>query len=389
MNGYRSLVLVAGALCSTLTLAQASSATTAGLSVPADRLAADSTVRLADRTTGDLLVAGGRVEVDAPVDGDTTMAGRELRVRAPLARNVYVVGGRIHLDSEMGRNLRALGGQVELGSGARLAGHATIAAGDVSVRGPVQGSLNIVGGRALIDAAVNGDVTISARRIELGPQARIGGALRWRSQGELERHASSQVAGPIERMAQPNPGRERSSGLPRPGEREASTTGGRAAIGWLASIWWTVGLMVVAAVVLAGAPGLASEVARTWRQRTGASLLAGFVALVCIPVAVVILFVTVIGVPLALLALLLYLVLLPIGYVSSAIGLGQWGLSRWKSAAAGRTGWRIGATCVALVLLALLGAIPWLGALVGLAMLLIGLGAIMLQLWPRGTESSV
>jgi hypothetical protein len=138
----------------------------------------------------------------------------------------------------------------------------------------------------------------------------------------------------------------------------------------------------VAAVVLAAAPGLASEVARTWRQRTGISLLAGFVALVCIPVAVVILLITVIGMPLALLCLLLYFVLLPMGYVGSAIGLGQWALARWRSEAAGHLGWRIGATCLALVLLALLGAIPWLGGPVALAMLLIGLGAIMLQLWP-------
>jgi hypothetical protein len=364
-------VLIAGALCSTLALAEAPGAPAAGWPVAADRLAAGSTVRLAEHTTGDLLAAGGRVDVDAPVDGDTTLAGGELRVRAPLARNVYVAGGRVQLDSEMGRNLRAAGGQVELGSRARLAGHATIAGGDVSVRGPVQGSLSIAGGRALIDATVDGDVTVTAQQIELGPQARIGGALRWRSQGELQRHASAQVAGPIERLALHDPGRENSA------------SGAQGAIGWLAGALWTAGLMVVAAVVLAAAPGLASEVARTWRQRAGISLLAGFVALVCIPVAVVILIITVIGVPLALLSLLLYFVLLTMGYVGSAIGLGQWGLARWKSEAAGHLGWRIGATCLALVVLALLGAIPWLGGFVALAMLLTGLGAIMLQLWPR------
>jgi hypothetical protein len=369
MNRCGPIVLFAGALCSTLTLAQVSSAPPTGLPVPADRLAAGSTLRLAERSTGDLIAAGGRVEVDAPVDGDTMLAGGELRVRAPLARNLYVAGGRVQLDSEMGRNLRAAGGQVELGSSARLGGHATIAAGDVSVRGPIKGSLSIVGGRALIDATVDGDVTVTAGQIELGPQARIGGTLRWRSEGELQRHASAQVAGPIERLALRDLGRE----------ALASDAG---AFRWLAGAWWTVGLMVVAAVVLAAAPGLASEVARTWRQRTGTSLLAGFVALVCIPVAVVTLFVTVIGVPLALLALLLYFVLLPMGYLGSAIGLGQWGLARWRSEAAGNLGWRIGATCLALVVLALLGAIPWLGGLVGLAMLMIGLGAIMLQLWP-------
>lgn len=382
MNGFGAMAVVAGALCSTLALAQETSAPALSLSGAADRVVAGSTVRLAERIAGDLLAAGGRVEVSAPVDGDAVLAGGELRVNASLARNVYIAAGRVQLDGEMGRNLRAAGGQVELGSNSRLAGHATIAAGDVSVRGPVKGSLSIMGGRALIDSTVDGDVTVTANQIELGPQARIGGALRWRSQGELQRHALAQVAGPIERLA-PDPGREGSEGGPRGAGRELLPSVARHAIDLLAGTWWTIGMMVVAVVVLAAAPGLAFEVARTWRERTGASLLAGFIALICIPAAVVILFITVIGVPLALIALLLYVVLLPLGYVCSAIGLGQWGLARWRSEAAGHLGWRIGATCLALVVLALLGAIPWLGGLVGLAMLLIGLGAIMLQLWPR------
>jgi hypothetical protein len=374
---YATFVLIACALCSTLALAEASSAPGERLTVPADRIIAGPTVRLPERTVGDLIAAGGRVEVAEPVGGDAVLAGGELHVSGSLARNVYVAGGRVQLVGEMGRNLRAAGGQVELGSSARLAGNATIAAGDVSVRGPIKGSLSIAGGRVLIDSTVDGDVTVVAGQIELGPQARIGGALRWRSQGELQRHASSQVAGPIERLA-PMPGREGAAGW---------LSESRYAIGWLAGTWWTVGLMIVAAVLLAAVPGLASEVAQTWRERAGTSLLAGFVALVCIPVAVLILFVTVIGVPLALIALLLYFVLLPMGYVSSAIGLGQWGLARWKSDVVGHPGWRIGATSLALVLLALLGAVPRLGGVVALAALLVGLGAIVLQLWPRKTAA--
>jgi hypothetical protein len=126
----------------------------------------------------------------------------------------------------------------------------------------------------------------------------------------------------------------------------------------LAGAWWTLGLMAVAAVVLSAAPGLAASAAQTWGQRSGTSLLACFVALVCVPVAVVILFIMVIDVPLALMCLLLYVVLLPMGYLCSAIGLGQWGPARWRSQVAAHLGWRIGATCLALVLLALLGAIP-------------------------------
>lgn len=371
MNRYAVFLLAAGAL--SMAPALASGAAGPSPAVPADRIVAGPTVRLPEDTAGDLIAAGGRVELAARVGGDALVAGGELRVGGSMAGNVYVAGGRVHLDGEMARNLRAAGGQVELGSAASLAGNATIAAGDVSIRGPIKGSLSIAGGRALIDSTVEGDVNVTAGQIELGPQARIGGSLRWRSQGELQRHTSAQVAGPVVRLA-PVPGKDDSRAAPGESRNVAS---------WLAGLWWTVGMVVVAAVTLSVVPGLASEVGQTWRERAGISLLTGFVALVCIPVAMVLLFITVIGVPLALLALLLYCVLLPMGYVSSAIGLGQWGLARWKAEGAGHLGWRIGATSVALVLLALLGEVPWLGGLVALAALLVGLGAIVLQFWPR------
>lgn len=67
-----------------------------------------------------------------------------------------------------------------------------------------------------------------------------------------------------------------------------------------------------------------------------------------------------IGVPPAVLSRLLDCVLLRMEDVGSAVGLGQWltanwGLARWRSESAGRPGWRIGATCLALVLLMLPG----------------------------------
>jgi Putative transposase len=123
--------------------------------------------------------------------------------------------------------------------------------------------------------------------------------------------------------------------------------------------------------------------AQTLRERTGTSLLAGFIVLASVPAAVLVLLVRIIGVPLALPATLLYFVLLPLGYIAAAVGLRQWGLSRFRSAQAQRTGWRVGAALLALVLLGLLGQLPWIGGWIGFAALLLGLGAIVLQAWPR------
>lgn len=341
-----------------------------------DRFVAGSSPRVSDRTSGDLFVAGGRVEVSAPVDGDTVLAGGEVKLAGAVARNVYAAGGRLVIDTDLGRHLRAAAGQLELSSKARVAGNVVLAGGELSVHGPIKGSARLMGGKVLIDAPIDGDVNVSAGRVELGPNARLGGALRWRSDSDLQRDPAAQVAGPIERLAMPVP----------PAAREAARAHSertRRGTSWLAGAWWTLGLMLVAALLVAALPGTSVRVASTLRERTGMSLLAGFVALVCIPVAVLVLLISVIGVPLALLTLLLYLLLLPLGYLVSAMGLGHWALTRWRAADAGRTAWRIGAVLLALLLLALLGRIPFIGGWVAFAAVLAGLGAIVLQGWPR------
>ena len=383
MNTTRSWCAVVALACSATWLS-----VPAGAAVPVegpssgavvaneDRMVAGSSVRVVEPTPGDLMAAGGQVDVSAAVSGDVMIAGGEVRLDAAVARTVYAAGGRLQVDGELGRHLRAAGGQVELGPRSSVTGNVTVVGGDVSLRGPIGGSLRVAGGRVLIDSAIAGNVIAAGGRIELGPNARIAGALRWRSARELERHASAQVGGPVERLELPFPGGDRHRPADRADHRD------HAAWAWVAGAWWTAGMMLVAAMVLAAAPGVSARMARTLRERPGLCLLMGFVALVCIPVAIVILLLTVVGVPLALLAMLLYLLLIPLGYVATAIGLGAWGLGRWKSDMAGRIGWRIGAALLALVVLALLGQLPWAGALVALAALLAGLGAIVMQLVP-------
>jgi hypothetical protein len=124
-------------------------------------------------------------------------------------------------------------------------------------------------------------------------------------------------------------------------------------------------------------------VARTLTTRWAWSLLLGFIALVCIPVAALILMFTLIGVPLALLLIALYLALLLVGYVSTGIGLGAWALARIRSERTEATWWRIGFAVLGVLAISLLGRLPYVGGLVVFAGLLIGLGALLLQVRTR------
>lgn len=326
-------------------------------------------LRVDEPVPGDLFAAGGNVDVDVPVGGDAVLAGGNVRVNAGVGQNLYAAGGRLTVDAPVGRNLRAGGGQIDVGPKGTVAGNVTVGGGQVSLRGAVKGAISVSGGRVLIDAPVDGDVVSYAGQLRLGPNARVAGALRHR--GGLERDPAAQVAGAVE--AVPPPGRGAA------GARDAAPEGSR----WGGPGWfWTAGVMLLAAVLVAALPGTSRRVAELLRARVGPSLLWGFIAVVCIPVAALLLAATLIGLPLALLALLLYAALLLVGYAASGVAIGQWALLRTWPDAAGRTGWRIASAMAAVLALALLSSVPFVGALVALLAVLAGCGAIALLFAP-------
>ena len=331
-----------------------------------DLFIAGSSVTVDQPVTGDLIAMGGSVDVDAPVTGDAVITGAKVRLGADVAGSIYAVAGQLTINGKVGRNLRAAGGQTELGPKSEVAGNLSIAGGQVRMQGRVNGHVQAAGGRVFIDGPVGGDVLATAGHLELGPNARIAGKLRYSSNESLKQDPAAQVAGGVESLM---PALGRSAG------RDDGPKGRTGGIGWV----WTIGLIVLATALLAGLPRFYANVALTLSERPGLSVLLGFVLLVCTPFAVLIAFITLIGIPLGLLLTALYLALLPVGYVSAGIGLGDWGLRRLMPASASSLRWRIAAAALALVLLALAGWVPWLGWLIALAALLAGLGALLLQ----------
>jgi hypothetical protein len=215
----------------------------------------------------------------------------------------------------------------------------------------------------LIDGPVQGDVYVGAGALELGPGARIAGRLRYMGGEPLQRHEAAQVAGGVEQREMP-PRKER-----RPREVAGAVFG-----------VWTLGLMVLAAVLVGALPAFAARLSDTERARFGWSLLVGFLALAAAPAAIVLLLVTVVGIPLALLALLAYPLLLLLGYVASGIALGSLLLGGMRTARVARTGWRAAAGALGVLVLALAALVPWIGPFVALAALIAGMGALLLAL---------
>ncbi|HJV69014.1 polymer-forming cytoskeletal protein [Ideonella sp.] len=318
---------------------------------------------------GDLMAAGGTVEVLAEVGGDALLLGGTLRLDAAVRQSLYAAGGRVTIGAPVQHNARIAGGSLEVSPAGRVAGNLSAAGGELRVLGPVDGYVVAGAGRVLINAPVAGDVHVRAGRLELGPRAAIGGKLRYASGDEIVRDPAARVGGGIERVPRapsPEPGRH------------------RGAVGWV----WTAGLMLLAAVLAAALPRLGERVQRSLSERPGASALAGFVAIVCVPVLAIVLLATVIGAPLGLLALLAYPALLLVGYASLGVSGGRMALARWKPQRQAHRGWQALAAALCMLLIGLAAAVPWLGGLVALVVLVLGVGSVLLAAQPGASAAA-
>jgi cytoskeletal protein CcmA (bactofilin family) len=326
-----------------------------------DFFASGNTFSVASPVEGDVLAAGRDVTIDTSVGGDTIVAGGTVRSRGNIAETLYAAAGRLYVDGEVQRNARIAGRIVEVAPSSLIHGNVSVGGSDIRVDGKVDGYLQATGGRIVINGPIGGDVEATSRQIELGPNARIAGNLRYTSPQAIRRAPEAQVGGTVEHIQS-----EESWGYSR----------FIGPIGWGI---WTIGLMILGALAVAMLPNMYSRVTSTLEARPWMSLLVGFVSFIFIPVAALVLLMTIVGIPLSLLLFTLFLAMSILAIVATSASIGDWTLRRFRPEYTSSRSWRVAATVLAVLLLGLAGLVPVVGGIVIFAALLAGLGAMVMQ----------
>jgi len=115
------------------------------------------------------------------------------------------------------------------------------------------------------------------------------------------------------------------------------------------------------------------------------SLSLGFLFLVCLPVAAVMLAITLLGVPLGLLTLLGWLVLLYLSKIFVALAVGEWLLARLRG---GRISAPLLSLATGLLLLTFVTLIPYAGFLIKIMIVSLGFGAFFITAYQRRIASN-
>lgn len=249
----------------------------------------------------------------------TLTLGREPTLRT-MGNDYFTVGQSLTVSGDLiatGQNMWADGATAMTGASFCVGQCLCAAGGRVTVN-----TNGKVGARIAA-----GDVNMTANRLVLGSRARISGKFTYRSREALRKDPGAAVDGPVEQ-------------LPPPGSWAWPAERGGLGIRRVASWIWSVGLMLVAAVVTGAMP-------RYFHTVNGD--------------------------------------LLPHSLVKAASG--QWELSQWVPARANDEWWRIGAAIFGVFVMALIGELPSVEGLIAFATLLPGLGSIGLAVRNRLLES--
>jgi hypothetical protein len=327
-----------------------------------DIYAGAGTISIQGTVNGSVIAGGGTITVSGNITRDLILGGGTINVTGRVGGSIITAGGNLTLNGTVAQDVVATGGMIDVGSNSTIGRDLVIAGGTATVSAPVARRVRMSSGSLTLRNRVGGDVRGRVDHLKLDG-AQIGGNLDYTSNNQVELVNGGRVAGTTTRHTPTDQGPNVGNGF----------------LGWLRAL---VGIFALGVLFILLLPRFSTRSIDILRAEPWLSLGIGAAILVVTPiVALVVLIVGIFigGWWLGLLVIPLWILALAVGYVVSGFLLGrlifaQLGWGRYHDAIALLGG---------LVVLTLVGLIPVVGALVGLAAVVVGAGALALAVSRR------
>lgn len=327
-------------------------------------------LKIAQPVSGDLVATGGRVSVERNIGADAAIAGGAVDIRAPIMQDLRVAAGTVNISQAIGADLVAAGGKVRIEPTASISGSAWLAGSDVNVDGRIGHGARIYGNKITINGEINGDTRLYGEHIVLAPAARIDGNLSYASPVEFPENQRSQISGIITRLDMPE-------------EWHSSRKGG-GALSWFHPIL-LVSMLICGMLLYILFPNAVLGTEQAIEQHPVRSLLTGLALLFTVPPLAILFMATAIGLPIGFALLLLYPLALLLGYLATAFFLGKKLAQAVKHADLLSRKKQALFLALALLILSLALAVPFLGGFILILAIVTGIGgcAVWAQLKSR------
>lgn len=321
--------------------------------------------------SGDLLLSAGQavndnyfafgnvVTLDGNISGDLFSAGNQLEVNGAVSNNAFIAGNNVVLKGKIDRDVFAVAASITVDKDAVIEGDFSVFANTIIINGQVKGNVRSGANALTINGIVGKNVYTSISNLTINSSASINGDVVYTSDNQAKIDPNAKISGQIEMKQATSTKTETQSNAAKAGT-------------FLLSLLST---LLVGVVLLLIMPKKSEEFANIIKTRFWASFGVGFLVLLLVPMAIILLFAIFIGIPLALILTALYIFAIYISTIFVGLTIGKLIThEKWSS---------IWAMTFGVVILSIVSFIPYLGGIFGFIIILLGLGSIGLSFFSK------
>lgn len=323
-------------------------------------------------TSGDTFAAARTVSASGQVTGDLHVSGFDITVNADASEDLYAVGAVVAIRGQIAKDLTATGFSVRTESSAVTNRNARLFGKTVTINGPVNGALLVTGRDVVLNAPIEGDVRLLAQSISFGPEAKVAGILTYSTAERIsvpERVAAADRV-VFERVSAGHAWREWDDIR---NEMPVLPTFASLLFGFVVSLLFFI---VLGAVMLSFMPKRLEKMRQSIAVAPGRSILLGVIGLSMLFGMVPITGLTIVGLPFVPVVVLAIVVLWTLGYALGAYSVAMRVWAGFGGEAEPTNAARLIVFAAAIILIALLNFIPFVGWVANYTLVLLGLGAM-------------
>jgi cytoskeletal protein CcmA (bactofilin family) len=303
---------------------------------------------------GDLIAVGDVIVISGTVEGNVVVVARRLEINGTVGGSVFAVGHTVTVSGQVARNVITAGDTISVSKNGIIGGNTITGSREAVIDGKT--ARDLISAAAILDLRgdIGRNVSIAAGQATVTGSSHVGGDLSARvgKEENLRISEGAVIAG------------QKNVHLP------VATPRSNRYLTVSFYIWQVVrvlGLFVTGLVIFKLIPSLMpSNLASgsDWLKAGGV----GFMTLVAVPIAAIIIAFTFIGLPIALITFVLYLIACYLAKIVVAEFVGR-SVMKVPGAVS---------LLVGLLMVVVAVNLPWIGTLINFLLILLGLGAITL-----------
>lgn len=322
--------------------------------------ATGDTITVDGTINGDLISIAKTINVNGRVDGDIISVAQNINVSGEVGGNIRAAANSLNLNGNVSRNFMAAANDIVLGPNSNISWDALIVAVNTEIRGKIEGSLNGRIAQGLIAGKIGKDVNLNLadsnkQSLMVSPEAAIGGDLNYTAKNAANISDKAVITGKITQKNVPVNNN-----------------------GWLKIYLWSVlfsifSALTVGLVIIFIGKNISSKIFSKIEKNPNKLIVPGIIISLILPPIALLLFFTVIGIPLALIILAWWLVMTYIAKILAAIVGGRLLIKKITKKEEPSPLWSL---ILGVTLCWLLFTIPFVGWILGLIAIWLGLGGI-------------